>query len=251
VKGITSEAFIPESLIPPQGIPPLCDDPGLRSAVLSWLPTLNESGVVVRQTGDRDPHRGIRIPGLSAGGSQPADAGSRAGGGGGPGAPPPPPPAAPNSSDKGKGAAGSSSSPGATGRSEGERRHRLRRTDGSFVSDPPLDSDPPRSVRGWLARPWRPAPRPRARRGASVLLLHHHQTTATATIIRFAAATPRAAVAGTVNVPLSGSLEGPGPQVSVPLFYFFTGLVIISTGINPSSAYQGLLPLCSQSRSHW
>jgi hypothetical protein len=165
--------------------------------------------------------------------------------------PPPPPPAAPNSSDKGKGAAGSSSSPGATGRSEGERRHRLRRTDGSFVSDPPLDSDPPRSVRGWLARPWRPAPRPRARRGASVLLLHHHQTTATATIIRFAAATPRAAVAGTVNVPLSGSLEGPGPQVSVPLFYFFTGLVIISTGINPSSAYQGLLPLCSQSRSHW
>jgi hypothetical protein len=219
VKGITSEAFIPESLIPPQGIPPLCDDPGLRSAVLSWLPTLNESGVVVRQTGDRDPHRGIRIPGLSAGGSQPADAGSRA--------------------------------RGAPGRSEGERRHRLRRTDGSFVSDPPLDSDPPRSVRGWLARPWRPAPRPRARRGASVLLLHHHQTTATATIIRFAAATPRAAVAGTVNVPLSGSLEGPGPQVSVPLFYFFTGLVIISTGINPSSAYQGLLPLCSQSRSHW
>jgi hypothetical protein len=36
VKGITGEAFIPESLIPPQGIPPLCDDSGLRSAVLSW-----------------------------------------------------------------------------------------------------------------------------------------------------------------------------------------------------------------------
>jgi hypothetical protein len=32
VKGITSEAFIPESLIPPQGIPPLCDDPGLAVA---------------------------------------------------------------------------------------------------------------------------------------------------------------------------------------------------------------------------
>jgi hypothetical protein len=45
VKGITGEAFIPKSLIPPQGIPPLCDDPGLRSVVLSWLPTLDESGV--------------------------------------------------------------------------------------------------------------------------------------------------------------------------------------------------------------
>jgi hypothetical protein len=35
VKGITGEAFIPESLIPPHGIPPLYDDPGLRSAVLA------------------------------------------------------------------------------------------------------------------------------------------------------------------------------------------------------------------------
>jgi hypothetical protein len=104
VKGITGEAFIPESLIPPQGIPPLCDDPGLQSVVLSWLPTLDESGVAVHQTGGQDPHRGIRISGVSAGGSQFADAGFRA------------PPAAPNSSDKGKGAAGSSFSPGATGR---------------------------------------------------------------------------------------------------------------------------------------
>jgi hypothetical protein len=77
--------------------------------VLSWLPTLDESGVAVRQTSSRDPHRGIRIPGVPTGGSQPTDAGSRA------------PPAAPNSSDKGKGAAGSSSSSGTTGRSEGER----------------------------------------------------------------------------------------------------------------------------------
>jgi hypothetical protein len=164
VKGITGEAFIPESLIPPQGIPPLCDDPGLRSAVLSWLPTLDESGVAVRETGGRDPHQGIRIPGVPVRGSQPANAGSRA------------LPVAPNSSDKGKGAAGSSSSPGATVRSEGERRHRLRCTDGSFVSDPPLDSDPTRNVRGRLAGPWRPAHRPRAHRCASVLLHHHHQT---------------------------------------------------------------------------
>jgi hypothetical protein len=164
VKGITGEAFIPESLIPPQVIPPLCDDPGLRMVVLSWLPTLDESGVAVHQTGGRDPHRGINIPGVPAGGPQPAVAGSSA---------PPPPPATPSSSDKGKGAAGGSSSSGATGRSEGERRHRLRCADGSFVSDPPLDSDPPRSVRGRLAGPRRPAPRPRACRCASVL--HHHR----------------------------------------------------------------------------
>jgi hypothetical protein len=133
-------------------------------AVLSWLPTLDESGVAVRQTDGRDPRWGIHIPSVPAGGPQPTDAGSKA------------PPTAPSSSDKGKGAAGGSSSSGATGRSEGERRHRLRRADGSFVSDPPLDLDPPRSVRGRLAGPRRPAPRPRARRGASVLHHHHHQT---------------------------------------------------------------------------
>jgi hypothetical protein len=69
VKGITGEAFIPESLIPPQGIPPLCEDPGLWTAVLAWLPTLDESGVAVRQTGGWDPHRGIHIPGVPTRGS--------------------------------------------------------------------------------------------------------------------------------------------------------------------------------------
>jgi hypothetical protein len=68
VRGITGEAFILKSLMPPQGISPLCDDPGLRSAVLARLPTLDESGVAVRQTGGRDPHRGIHIPGTPAGG---------------------------------------------------------------------------------------------------------------------------------------------------------------------------------------
>jgi hypothetical protein len=42
-------------------------------------------------------------------------------------------------SDKGKGAASSSSTLGGSGRSVGERRHRLRRAEGSFVTDPPLD----------------------------------------------------------------------------------------------------------------
>jgi hypothetical protein len=59
VKGITGESFVAETLIPPEGIPLLCDDQGLRAAILDWLPTLDESGIAVRQTGGRDPHRGI------------------------------------------------------------------------------------------------------------------------------------------------------------------------------------------------
>jgi hypothetical protein len=140
VKGITGESFVAESLIPPKGIPPLCDDQGLRAAILDWLSTLDESGVAVRQTSGWDPHRGIQIPGVPVGGSRPADAGSRA------------PLTALSPSDKGKGDASSSFAPGGSGRSEGERRHRLCRANGSFVADPPLDSDLPqkrqRTVRG-------------------------------------------------------------------------------------------------------
>jgi hypothetical protein len=91
MKGITGESFVPESLIPPEGIPSLCDDQGLRAAILDWLSTLDESGVAVHQTGGRDPYRGIQIPGVPAGGSRPTDAGSRA------------PPAALSPSSKGKG----------------------------------------------------------------------------------------------------------------------------------------------------
>jgi hypothetical protein len=60
--------FILEYLILPQDILVLCDDPGLRTAVLATLPTLDESDVAVRQTGGRDPLRGIQIPGVPAGG---------------------------------------------------------------------------------------------------------------------------------------------------------------------------------------
>jgi hypothetical protein len=68
-KGVTGEAFIPKSLVLPQGILALCDDLGLRTAVLASLPTLDDSGVAVRQTGGRDPTRGIQIPSVPAGGS--------------------------------------------------------------------------------------------------------------------------------------------------------------------------------------
>jgi hypothetical protein len=68
VKGITSESFVPESLILPEGIPALYDDPGLRTAILASLSTIDESDVAVRQTGGRDPHRGIRISDASTGG---------------------------------------------------------------------------------------------------------------------------------------------------------------------------------------
>jgi hypothetical protein len=111
VKGITGESFVAESLIPPEGISPLCDDQGLRTAILDSLPTLEESGIAVRQTGGRDPHRGIHIPGVPAGGSRLADVSSRA------------PPVTLSPSGKGKGAARSSSAPGGSRRSEGERRH--------------------------------------------------------------------------------------------------------------------------------
>jgi hypothetical protein len=62
VKGITSESFVAESLIPPEGISLLCDDQGLRTAILDSLSTLDESGVAIRQTSGRDPHRGFRSP---------------------------------------------------------------------------------------------------------------------------------------------------------------------------------------------
>jgi hypothetical protein len=131
VKGITGESFVAETLIPPDEIPPLCDDQGLRAAILDWLPTLDERRIAVRQTGGRDPHHGIQIPDVPTGGSWPVDAGSRA------------PPLTLSPLNKGKGAASSSFAPGGSGRSEGERRHQLRRADGSFVTDLPLDLDLP------------------------------------------------------------------------------------------------------------
>eukprot|EP00267_Zea_mays_P044910 XP_020397139.1 vasodilator-stimulated phosphoprotein-like [Zea mays] len=58
------------------------------------LPTLDESGGAIRQTGGRDPHRGIRISDAPARGPQPAGVAHSA-----------TPAVAPNPLDKGKGAA--------------------------------------------------------------------------------------------------------------------------------------------------
>jgi hypothetical protein len=60
----------PSSLILPEGILALCDDVGLRTTILATLPTLDESGVAVRQTGGRNPHRGIQISDALDGGPQ-------------------------------------------------------------------------------------------------------------------------------------------------------------------------------------
>jgi hypothetical protein len=134
--------------------------------VLASLSTLNERGVAVRQTGDRDPLRGIQIPGVPAGGPQPASGAPSAGLA-----------TAPTSMDRGKGPTSSSSALGGTGGSEEERRRRLRRADGSLVSDPPVGPRRPalRSVKGLLVGPRRLAPRPRAHRGVPVLRHHHHR----------------------------------------------------------------------------
>jgi hypothetical protein len=108
VGGITGETFVPKSLILPLDIPVLYDDPGLRTAILATLPTLDDSGVAVRQTGGRDPHRRIRIFDAPAGGPQPAGVAHSAN-----------PAVSPSPLDKGKGAASGASAPGSSG---GRRR---------------------------------------------------------------------------------------------------------------------------------
>ena len=72
---VTGEIFVPEHLILPQGVIPLCEDSRLRTAVLATLPTLDDSGLAARQTGGA-PDRGIRIPGASEEQVMPSAAGS-------------------------------------------------------------------------------------------------------------------------------------------------------------------------------
>lgn len=125
MQGITGDVFVPESLILPQHICALCDEQGLRAAMLATLSTFDDSGMAVHQIVGRYPHRGIQIPGVQAGGPQTGDAASGAAF-----------TTIPSSSSKGKGPTGGSSAPGSSGGSEEERRRRLRCADGSFVSEP-------------------------------------------------------------------------------------------------------------------
>jgi hypothetical protein len=163
VRGVTGEAFIPEFLMLPQGISPLCNNPGLRSAVLARLSTLDESGVAVCQTCGWDPHRGIHILGVPGRGSQPANVAPRV------------PSAVPSPSDKGKGPASSSSAPDIAGRSEEARRHRLRRANGSFVGIFLEIRVLPRSVRKQLVGLRSPNLESRMGRGARALHHYHLQ----------------------------------------------------------------------------
>jgi len=49
VRAVMGEVFVPEHLILPQGVVPLCEDSRLRTAVLATLPTLDDGGLAARQ----------------------------------------------------------------------------------------------------------------------------------------------------------------------------------------------------------
>jgi hypothetical protein len=150
--------------------------------------------------------------------------------------------------------------------SEEERRRRLRRTDRSFVSDPPPlgpRRPVPRSARGLLAGPRRPTPRPRARRGAPVLHHHnhwvrrhhnHHHRRVCHRHHHPGAISPRGTSRSSTSSsrssghPTSRSLKGLGPQESEAPFLLIS-LFTMSTGLNPPFVYQGLFPLCTQGRA--
>jgi hypothetical protein len=165
VGGITRETFVPESLILPQNIPTLCNDPGLRTVILAMLSTIDESAWRSARMEVGTPHRGIWISDAPAGGPQPFGVAPSA-----PVVAPSAPAVAPSPLDKGKGAASSAFAPGGTGgrRKRGDAAC-IALTGRSFQSLP-------RSARGPLAGPRRRAPRPTARSGASVLWSrrHHH-----------------------------------------------------------------------------
>jgi hypothetical protein len=112
--------------------------------------------MVVRQTGGRDPLRGIQIPGVPAGGPQPSGAA--------PSAPALAP--APWTRVKGLQAVPPPQVTSGVGGREATSAASHRRV---------ICFGPPRSVRGLLVGPRRPAPRSRAHRGALVRRHHHHR----------------------------------------------------------------------------
>jgi hypothetical protein len=133
----------------------------------------------------------------------------------------------PSSSDKGKGPACSSSTPDAAGRLEGVRRHRLRRADGSFVSDLPLDSDSPQKRQKTAGEP------------SAATSFRFDTTTATA-YVRPATVTAGAAAATTTGAPLPRPLEVSRSQVSLGSSKCqISSVAFTSTGLDPSFPCQG------------
>jgi hypothetical protein len=64
IRGMTDDAFSPESLVLPIGVKALCEDQALRASVLASMPTLDEGGLAIRQLGG-DPNRRLQIPGAT------------------------------------------------------------------------------------------------------------------------------------------------------------------------------------------
>ena len=120
---MTGEGFIPEHLILPSAIIPLCEDQKLRTAVLVTLPTLDDIGLAPRQLGG-DPDHGVQIPGVSGDRTQSGVASS-------------------GSSDKGKQAMDSASAP--TGSSRAIEEEGIA---GCAAVTNHSSGNPPRSARG-------------------------------------------------------------------------------------------------------
>jgi hypothetical protein len=100
----------------------------------------------------------------------------------------------------------------------------------------------------------RPAPRPRARRGASVLRHHHHR--ARRHHHHLGVISPRGTSSSNNHSSSSNSKSGSRPACRVAgksrapsVAPFSISLFIMPTGLNPSFACQGFLPLCSQGRA--
>jgi hypothetical protein len=145
IRAMTSEVFVPESLVLLSGVKALCEDQALRSSVLASMPTLDEGGLAVRQLGG-DPNRGLQILGASPDRQQrPSE---------GPGEPGPRGPApsgkgmekvlVPARREKDNVGAGSAqrsneaqgAAPAQSSQAEGSKSWRLQRGDGSLVGKP-------------------------------------------------------------------------------------------------------------------
>jgi hypothetical protein len=73
IDGITSAAFIPEHIFLPQDVSALCNEQGLRSALVATMSIVDDNCLAVHQLGGH-PNRRVRILGVPSEGSQPGRA---------------------------------------------------------------------------------------------------------------------------------------------------------------------------------